>query len=370
MKQEQKLIERIGIDKTVLGNIKLLDIDVERFQRRQQELEKKQYAILETFEDAEGKKQIRKLLIKDKLLGQLAIEHKKTNLDGKYRTVTSLHIISENGNNLQNMDVASYYKRIREVVAGYQNLYGIQLDISQAKLKKIEINATFQVQEVFRKYKRVIMLMMNNVPERYKDAYSNSVKVHCWNEVKDDSLELETALVKNHTTELKVYNKIKQFKDCKYVSDNETENVMRIEYTLKDERMIERQTGGFHNLSDRNLKKIFWNNFQRDFICQYQIWEKQNYQELEAVVEKHLTDNKQDWCSRLFRNVRQFESVHNKPLLFDVSDIKKILEEKGNIQNPSRSYRRLLQNAEYESDLIGQKAKVQEIFKEVSKLCQ
>lgn len=370
MKQKKELIERIGIDKTVLGNIKLLDIDVERFQKRQEALEKKQFAVLEMFEDAAGERRIRKLLIKDKLLGQLSIEYKKTNLDGKYRTITSLHIVSSaNGNNLQNMDVASYYKRVREVVAGYQDLYGIQLDISQARLKKIEINATFELKEVFQKYKRVVLLMMSNAPDRYRDAYSNTVKIHFWNEIKDDSVRLETALVKNHTTELKVYNKMKQLKDCKYVSDNVDEDVMRIEYTLKDERMIERQTGGFHNLSDRKLKVIFWNNFQRDFIYQYKNWEKQNYQELKAVIEKHLADNKQDWCSRFFRDIRQSEVIHNKPLLFDIGDIKQILEHV-DVQNPSRSYQRLLQTADFEDDLIGQKEKVQEIFERVLELCQ
>lgn len=379
VKQEKELIERIGIDKTVLTNIKLIDIDLSKFKRMQQESNGKKFAIIEFDDkspiiighqhDGSDWMHIKRLQIKDKKVGQLNIEYRKTTLDNQYHVISSLHVNASDTNNLQNLDAYGYRQRIKAVVKAYNDLYGIKIDADYARIKRLELNATFTVQRDFKDYIRPLILLISNVPaSRYRDNYSNTVKYHTWQEIKDKSVEIETFLVKNTSTELKVYNKIKQLKDCKYIPQSVPEDVIRIEYTFKDYRVINRQLGDINNISDIKLSAVFWDNLNRDLIKPYNAWCKHNLKNLKNVLKKHLSANRSDWCSQFYRQCRQFEAVNNRPLLFDISDCQQVLKTL-KIANPARSYNRLINNTEFEQDLINQKGKINEIFDKCRKLC-
>mgnify|MGYP004520639229 CR=1 FL=1 len=381
VKQEKELIEQVGIDKTVLTNIKLIDIDLSKFKRMQQaqEFNCKKFAIIEFDDkspiiighqhDGSDWMHIKRLQIKDRRVGQLNIEYRKTTLDNQYHVITSLHVNASDTNNLQNLDAYGYRQRIKAVVKAYDDLYGIKIDADYAKIKRLELNATFKIQGDFREYTRPLNLLISNVPaSRYRDSYSNTVKYHTWQEIRDKSVEIETFLVKNTSTELKIYNKIKQLKDCKYILQSAPENVIRIEYTFKDNRVINRQLGDINNISDIKLSAVFWDNLNRDLIKSYNAWCKHNLKDLKNVLKKHLSTNKSDWCSQFYRDCRQFEAINNKPLLFDINDCQQVLKAL-KISNPARSYNRLVSNAGFEQDLIGQKDKIDEILDKCRKLC-
>lgn len=382
VKQEKKeLIERIGIDKTVLTNIKLTDIDLSKFQMQQEQeaSNSKKFAIIEFDDkspiiighqhDGSDWMHIKRLQIKDKKVGQLNIEYRKTTLDNQYHVITSLHVNASDTNNLQNLDAYGYKQRIKAVVKAYDDLYGIKIDADYAKIKRLELNATFTVQRDFKDYIRPLILLISNVPaSRYRDNYSNTVKYHTWQEIKDKSVEIETFLVKNTSTELKVYNKIKQLKDCKYIPQSVPEDAIRIEYTFKDYRVINRQLGDINNISDIKLSAVFWDNLNQDLIKPYNAWCKRNLKDLKIVLKKHLSANRSDWCSQFYRQCRQFEAVNNRPLLFDISDCQQVLKAL-KISNPARSYDRLINNAGFEQDLMGQKNKIDEILDKCRKLC-
>ena len=80
VKQKKELIERVGIDKTVLTNIKLIDIDLSKFKRMQQESNGKKFAIIEFDDkspiiighqhDGNDWMHIKRLQIKDKKVGE------------------------------------------------------------------------------------------------------------------------------------------------------------------------------------------------------------------------------------------------------------------------------------------------------------
>lgn len=382
VKQEKKeLIERIGIDKTVLTNLKLIDIDLSKFQMQQEQeaSNSKKFAIIEFDDkspiiighqhDGSDWMHIKRLQIKDKRVGQLNIEYRKTTLDNQYHVISSLHVNASDTNNLQNLDAYGYRQRIKAVVKAYNDLYGIQIDADCAKIKRLELNATFTVQRDFKDYIRPLILLISNVPaSRYRDNYSNTVKYHTWQEIKDKSVEIETFLVKNTSIELKVYNKIKQLKDCKYIPQSVPEDVIRIEYTFKDYRVINRQLGDINNISDIKLSAVFWDNLNRDLIKPYNAWCKHNLKKLKIVLKKHLSANRSDWCSQFYRQCRQSEAVNNRPLLFDISDCQQVLKAL-KISNPARSYDRLINNAGFEQDLMGQKNKIDEILDKCRKLC-
>lgn len=380
VKQKKELIERVGIDKTVLTNIKLIDIDLSKFKRMQQESNGKKFAIIEFDDkspiiighqhDGNDWMHIKRLQIKDKKVGQLNIEYRKTTLDNQYHVITSMHVNASDSNNLQNLDAYGYKQRIKAVVKAYNDLYGIQIDADYAKIKRLELNATFKIQGDFREYIRPLNLLISNVPtSRYKDNYSNTVKYHTWQEIKDKNVEIETFLVKNTSTELKIYNKIKQLKDCKYIPQSVPEDIIRVEYTFKDVRVISRQLGDINNISDIKLLAVFWDNLNRDLIKPYNAWCKHNLKDLKIVLKKHLSANKNDWCSQFYRECRQFEAVNNRPLLLDIGDCQQVLKIL-KISNPARSYNRLINNADFEQDLIGQKDKIDEIFDKCRKLCK
>ena len=110
-----------------------------------------------------------------------------------------------------------YQARIIDVFQVLAEEYGVIADYSTIKIKKLELNATFYLKEAYEKYKQPILLLMRNVlTKRYgNNKGNNAVKYATWHEANIGTSEdkLETALVKNSSIELKIYNKGKHLKD-------------------------------------------------------------------------------------------------------------------------------------------------------------
>ncbi len=372
------LNERIGIDRSVICDFELKSIDKKLLNQRAKEQSKgnKSYVRIEYNEDSpvtlEDGSRIGKLMIKDSFLGKFTVSFSKSNFDAEYKVYSSLELMVSGGsNNLQNLNTLEYQGRIIDVFDYLANYYGVVADYSTVSIKKLELNATFYLEEPYEKYREPILLLIRNVPpKRYgNNKDNNGVKFATWFEANSNTKQenLETALVKNSSVELKIYNKGKHLKDIGELEDTDAD-IMRVEYTIKDKRILDNAFGDnlVASLSDEKITELFKKYFNRDIVARYYQWAADNQKQLIELVEKHRKLN-QKWTGTFFRECRQYEAVHSFPVLFDLEDMQKVFRklEPKNGRNASRKYNKFVKQAIYEDDLIGNTRRVKEIIDKI-----
>ena len=372
---KNQLIERIGIDRSVLYDFIIRYIDGKRFERKINFNKKNNYFCMVEYDDSSpivlsNGNRLKKLIIIDKKIGILCAKFRKNNLNGNYFLDCSLELSVDDYHNLQNLTADEYRGRIINVFTYLEEEYGIYTNFESIKVKKLEINATFYLNKAFTDYKKAILLLGKNVsPKRY--GKDNKLKLATWQEVTNYKEELETILIKNSSIEFKIYNKGKHLLDNKQVTECNN-NIMRIEYTIKDKRILDRvfDDNLVINLNDTKINKLFEKYFNRDIVEPYRRWRRANYNNLIRLVTKHKQNNPTKWVNYFLRECRQFEAENGLPLLFDLYDLKPIfreLEPKGS-RNHNKKFNRFLGQAIYENDLIGNTERVEEVINKVTKM--
>ena len=371
------LVERIGIDRSALFDFLIQEVDTEKIENHaKQGKNGKSYTKI-VYDDNSpielpNGKRVGKLVIKDQYIGKLTVSFERNNLNGGEYVNSSLELMVSGGNNnLQNLNTMEYQARIIDVFQVLAEDYGVIADYSTIKIKKLELNATFYLKEAYEKYKQPILLLMRNVPpKRYgNNKGNNAVKYATWHEANIGTSEdkLETALVKNSSIELKIYNKGKHLKDIGEL-DKLDKDIMRVEYTIKDKRILENAFGDnlVVSLTDEKINGLFKKYFNRDVVTRYYQWAAENHRQLVDLTKKHK-ELYQKWTGSFFRECRQYEATNGLPILFDINDMEKVfreLEPKSG-RNAGKKFKKFKKQAIYETDLVGNAARVKEIISKI-----
>ena len=371
------LVERIGIDRSALFDFLIQEVDTEKIENHaKQGKNGKSYTKI-VYDDNSpielpNGKRVGKLVIKDQYIGKLTVSFERNNLNGGEYVNSSLELMVSGGNNnLQNLNTMEYQARIIDVFQVLAEDYGVIADYSTIKIKKLELNATFYLKEAYEKYKQPILLLMRNVPpKRYgNNKGNNAVKYATWHEANIGTSEdkLETALVKNSSIELKIYNKGKHLKDIGEL-DKLDKDIMRVEYTIKDKRILENAFGDnlVVSLTDEKINGLFKKYFNRDVVTRYYQWAAENHRQLVDLTKKHR-ELYQKWTGSFFRECRQYEATNGLPILFDINDMEKVfreLEPKSG-RNAGKKFKKFKKQAIYETDLVGNTARVKEIISKI-----
>lgn len=371
------LVERIGIDRSALFDFLIQEVDTEKIENHaKQGKNGKSYTKI-VYDDNSpielpNGKRVGKLVIKDQYIGKLTVSFERNNLNGGEYVNSSLELMVSGGNNnLQNLNTMEYQARIIDVFQVLAEEYGVIADYSTIKIKKLELNATFYLKEAYEKYKQPILLLMRNVPpKRYgNNKGNNAVKYATWHEANIGTSEdkLETALVKNSSIELKIYNKGKHLKDIGEL-DKLDKDIMRVEYTIKDKRILENAFGDnlVVSLTDEKINGLFKKYFNRDVVTRYYQWAAENHKQLVDLTKKHK-ELYQKWTGSFFRECRQYESTNGLPILFDINDMEKVfreLEPKSG-RNAGKKFKKFKKQAIYETDLVGNTDRVKEIISKI-----
>ena len=371
------LVERIGIDRSALFDFLIQEVDTEKIENHaKQGKNGKSYTKI-VYDDNSpielpNGKRVGKLVIKDQYIGKLTVSFERNNLNGGEYVNSSLELMVSGGNNnLQNLNTMEYQARIIDVFQVLAEDYGVIADYSTIKIKKLELNATFYLKEAYEKYKQPILLLMRNVPpKRYgNNKGNNAVKYATWHEANIGTSEdkLETALVKNSSIELKIYNKGKHLKDIGELAKLD-KDIMRVEYTIKDKRILENAFGDnlVVSLTDEKINGLFKKYFNRDVVTRYYQWAAENHRQLVDLTKKHK-ELYQKWTGSFFRECRQYEATNGLPILFDINDMEKVfreLEPKSG-RNAGKKFKKFKKQAIYETDLVGNTARVKEIISKI-----
>lgn len=351
---KQELIERIGIDKSILKGFALVSADYELLQKMKgniRNLDSPATDIKTLIDTAANGTETREIIINDKFYGLLKI---KVDCENKHIT-SSLQLSATNGrNNIQNLSAAEYKERLQNAIKHFKAVYRLELDFSGAIISQLELNTTFRLQDDFSQYCKAIKLLMALAA----NTHYRQQKLNIW--LNPTTETEETFTTSNTSTQLKAYNKGQQLRDIGFsFSDN---NILRIEYTLL--RVINKSLRNPYELTDNKLKQHFIKCFQRDVIRPYKHWKKQNKQEVAELLKAYMTQY-HCWISPFIRRCRdENDSRLLIPLLFDVQVVHDILMDlfKGD-SHRSRRIKNIMAHFNEESTLEGNIDRAEEILK-------
>lgn len=366
MANDLELIERIGIDKTVITNFKINYIDITYLNCMGIEFITDNSSLLQSGNGIG----IAKLKITDKFFGKLVCGMTNANAKKIYKPYVKLELIVSENNNLQNLTVSEYKQRISQTFDYIKEKYGIIIgyDFNTLQLSYMEINSTFKLTCDFNSYKRALIILMSNLPDKkYSSKNWHRIKCKTFSEINKEynCMNLETLSVGNSSIEFVVYDKSKQLKDLKGI--NLSYSCIRIEYKLKRKDSRLNTLGGtVGNLSDEKIKAFYITNFTNDIVKPYKAYSNNIGNFFENVLRPLLTKSNRQWYRDFIRIVREYEAKNGLPMLIDINDILPILKEYFK-QNYARSKKMVMKkSSQHESDLMGVRDKIDEIIKKVN----
>lgn len=362
-----KLNERIGIDRTIIDGFELKTVNMEKLKYQEQQGAKISLKCNENSPMRLNDTGLQELTIEDNFIGEFSLRCDLNGITGEYKINNTLAPMVSPKNNLQNLNAEEYKKRIADIFEYIYTKYGVEVDTSNIKIKRLEINTTFRLKEPYANYRRAILYLVQNI-QRYNG------KCAMWFDCNNNQKNLETILLKNTCTEMKIYNKGKHLKDIGKLeesSDDDYNNIMRIEYTIKDKRLLNSDKFGgnsVNTLTDKVITDFFKQNFKRDILLPYRELVKNNTEQLYQKMMKHKAKSRY-WVDKFLRDCRAYEHKNNAPLLFDLDDMRNVfLLETGDKKIANEKLKNFKKSAKYEYDLMGHSKKIAEIISKVENM--
>lgn len=183
--------------------------------------------------------------------------------------------LSKKSINLQNETIDQLHQRVCELLESIYDRYGILLDCSAARFKRIEINSTFSLSGGrYEDYRIPLKIIQKNLPNLYKTRQP----------VEDNGL-IGTLYAKysSGNQKLKIYNKTRQLKDVK--GFDARKNIMRFEYTLIGEA-VEECIGSnlLTGISQEQIESFWLNRIDEDVICPFERWNSSRIKRLQNLL--------------------------------------------------------------------------------------
>lgn len=349
-------MNNIGIDKTVVKNLKAESIDISTLKNNDSEYVRVIASTESSFDyiTTDGKSKVQNVLINDRgnMFNTLSIGVKLNGNTKIQYVILDLAITSKGENNLIPLSIGAYKQRISEVAKYIGERYGIMLNEKESKLEKVELNATIEIDEKFNKYLRTLDILTSVAPNYYKQKERISI-------------DNEVCIFKgsNKSISFKFYDKTKQLADV--YNDETSKNVLRIEYTLKSAKKIIDVFG--HNevnkLTDTEIKEFIKNQFKKDFLEPY--YKQQAINQKELVKLSNISNKKSQWKIKLMDSLVNEEVKSYKHMIFDVNELQQIVKSLDS-RHFKRNWIQTLERAP--SCLTGIDEKVEEIAKKIEEI--
>lgn len=359
---------QIGIDEVVLKDFVVSNIDEERLKGNVNAV--CEYMAGSPLKTMQGSG-VRLLRIRDERIGELLLSYTKNNFDTRkeYQMLTKLTMKSSARANIYNLNAEQFKARVKQVESLLNVEYGIRLELEQARISRLELNVNIELKEKYENYSRCIKLLAQLASMNYRpNVLIDQSKYATWHKVTSEKDSIETMLIKNNAIEFKVYDKSAELKANDGVGVKK--NIMRIEYVFKQPRTIEAWIGRtVAEVTNGGIKSLFMRYFTRDVVAKVNQWSEDNEKDLLDVVQSHKL-NKRTWVNQFIREVRQYEGKNGLPLLFDLGDMRKVLNrlESTESNNQSHKYKRFEEQCVFEDDLIGHRARLEEILTNVERI--
>ena len=275
-----------------------------------------------------------RLTIKDRMIDKLFASSSPVGSGNQNFCHMELSIHGEHGN-LICYTVDEYFDYLLEVKDHLLQEYGIEADFSDVRFRKMEINRTFKINHEFKAYRRVMQVLMGNLPRSLKRQAE-------YREVEKDCIAYDTYYAKSsesnksqHFIEVKFYNKTKQLQKVILLS----EEYMRLEFKLTGSGKIKDDIGTncFAEITDKMINNYFQQQVTKMFINPYCQWVKaRNKSLIKTMKELRVKDKR--WIINLLRLLEDAEIRDKKPSLLDIEELIPLINEL-NIKDKDKRYK-------------------------------
>lgn len=324
----------IGIDKTELRNIEVSKIDVDRLIQS----EKAQISFTESelgylVQDTEGNRhRVDSIVINDEyMFNSFRLGYKKRKGDRDYYTILDVTIATKEGesDNLRPLNISEYRNKINNIKSYMRDIYGVYLDISEARFNTIEVNITNEMIHKFHDYRMIFEAVRQKRNHKKYPVFG----------LKEKKLQYETYIFSNKslTNELKLYNKTEQLAYC--FSIYKKENYMRMEYRLNSYELIANRLGTdkVKDLTDEAIRDFLSKSIQEDIFKPVEAYINDTNKQLDKMY-KNLKKKYKRGHARLFANYCNGKEV---PIL-DAEQIYNIIKKNTTKTNHLAENKRLI----------------------------
>lgn len=308
------LIEKIGIDKSEIKDFKVLYVDFSKLKEHDNVILERKEGMAYELKDGNS---FGKLQINDNVwFGTFLIEMRRRKQIQIVFTKMDIFIGNRKIGNLNNLSVVEYKDRIEFIKDYLQEEYGVFIDISEAKIRNMEINCTFEINEEFFKYHRALRLMMYNMSND-----SEKTMIVEKNNKKKQSIESETFYYGKNQWLIKFYDKKRQLEDTiGYKCDI---YIMRIEITLKKIQKINDafKTTYISEITDDKIVNFFMKQFRNLVEKKYRKWRRDNKKQLNELIIFHKNKSWNNWQKNLLNDCRNMELINRVPIILELDDL-------------------------------------------------
>lgn len=358
----KKLFEKIGIDRSEIKGfvIKLLDFTKLR-KHKNVDLEERG-EIEHILED--GSRFV-KLRIKDNVMfGTFFAGIRKRHGGYVLDTFMDITIGDDETGNLNNVSIEEYINRIKDICQYLYEEYGVLVDETTLRFKKLEINCTFEISDEFYKYHRALGLMMYNLP----DTYEKITEIKKKNK-QNISVESETFYRGNSCMQIKIYDKKRQLKDTGICALDA--NIMRIEIVLKNSSKVKEVFGTImiREITDDMVTDYYIGQFRKLFQFKYEKWRKDNGKQLSQMIQSFKAESWNNWQRDILNGCRNLELQNRVPIILEIEDLLEQIKKLEKGGHYARVERAIIKKCE-ENDIFLQKdsKKIEEIIDKVNQI--
>lgn len=252
-------------------------------------------------------------------------------VDSSYLSTT---IKSPEGN-LRCYTIAEYRKHLQKVKKHLLDVYGVKVDMSNLRLRSLEINKTFKLDDNFSNYHRAISLIMANLPHIMRTQNDWKVSGSAGIDYQTYYATTKRKLSgKGRCLELKIYNKSKQLENIITLTDS----YMRIEFKLIGAEKIKSTfgTNRFGSLTDLMINKFFNDQIRKLMIIPYEKWKLKRDKELFQLMQEQRKVDIQHWQVNTLRLLEDREINEKKPCILDIEELVPLVKKLG--LKPNRAY--------------------------------
>ena len=210
-----------------------------------------------------------------------------------YISITPTHVCGDNMHNLRKTD---YDEHLEHLLSYLTAKYGISLRAKDIFVRYMEINCNIPLKETYRKYTRVIKLLMSFCGKHLRQEVT-------YRNLGQPDAGATTYMRYNGSWAIVVYNKSLQMAQkypdrCSNRQDVDAQrDLMRIEIRLHTARKIKNifRSNRWSQITDQAVCTYYHRVITKPWTTQYKMWIRQKDKELEELLQFFKSEKGRDW---------------------------------------------------------------------------
>lgn len=368
-----KIKQETGLDKTIIKNLQICGIDRKKLyadkfngiNNNVKELNSQQYTNYETGESIPSFAIIDNLFFGELTVRTVFIRQNKTKRLITHMELNASHILSDNRNNIT---LADYKRYIFSVLKPYlMQRYGVDIDLSKAEFRDMEINMTLCTEKKFSEYRRVLSLFESMLPGRgvlessknIRDGKKESVMFGIHNRTEEFVMyNKQQAICQKYNTEQKrqafqekimlkkflspnkeysqymenILENIKEYFECVpcirfeiKLHNNPTIGKYRRTSTKKIEKVFGVKSAEIELITDEMLCDMFQDCLYNKIMKKYVKWYNDSKKRLRKLAIEYKKKYNVRWQENYLLAISQIEMEEETPVLLDLTQLRDIL---------------------------------------------